>query len=60
MFAKALARDKTVLPYSVLPLKRQSQLQQTTFINTSSLFLEQMRLDISCESYARHEGRGFT
>ena len=38
------------------PLKRQSGLQQTPFINTFSLFFffsEKLRLDISCESSAR-------
>ena len=35
------------------PIKRQSQVEQTPFINTFSLFLEKIRLDISCESSAR-------
>ena len=36
-----------------IPLKRQSRLQQVTFINTFSLFSEKIILDISCESSAR-------
>ena len=53
------------------PLKRKSQLQQTTLINTFFYcFLEKIRLDVSCESSARKirldilcessAGRGFT
>ena len=34
------------------PLKRQSQLQQQTFINTFSLFFREIRLDVSDESSA--------
>ena len=34
------------------PLKRQSQLQQTTLINIFSLFSEKIRLDVSSESSA--------
>ena len=37
----------------VHPLKHQSRLQQTTFINTFSLFFREKRLDISCKSSAR-------
>ena len=35
------------------PLKRQSRLQQTTFLNNFSLFLEKIRLDVSSDSSAR-------
>ena len=34
-------------------LKRQSRLQQTTFINIVSLFYREKRLDVSSESSAR-------
>ena len=37
----------------MLMLKRQSRLQQTTFINTFSFFSENKILDISHESSAR-------
>ena len=36
-----------------LPLKRQSRLQQTTFINIFHCFSEKIRLDVSSESSAR-------
>ena len=35
------------------PLKRQSRLQQTTFISSVSLFSEKIILDFSCESFDR-------
>ena len=35
------------------PLKRQSRLQQTTFINIFLCFSEKIRLDVSSESSAR-------
>ena len=34
----------------IRPLKRQSRLQQTTFINTFSLFSEKIRPDVSSEA----------
>ena len=37
---------------AVKELKRQTRLQQKTFINTLSLFSEKIRIDISCESSA--------
>ena len=39
--------------YSFLPLKRQSRLRQTTFINCFHYFSEKIRLDVSSESSAR-------
>ena len=36
-----------------LPLKRQSRIQQTAFINIFSLFFREIRLDVSSESSAR-------
>ena len=38
---------------SCFPLKRQSRLQQTTFINFFHCFSEKIRLDVSSESSAR-------
>ena len=39
------------------PLKRQSRLQQTTFINIFHSFSEKVRLDVSSESSARQRIR---
>ena len=39
--------------YKTSALKRQSPLQQTTLIDTFSLFVEKIRLDVSSESSAR-------
>ena len=47
-----MAQDINIYLTGILTLKRQSRLQQTTFINIFHSFSEKIRLDVSSESSA--------
>ena len=47
-----IALNWTMQNFCPWPLKRQPRLQQTTFINTFSLFFRKIRLDVLSESSA--------